>query len=706
MRLTILSFCLTFVLVSQGSTLPPFNDPVNTWRQPPSVINDGPGRKAREGFRRGRELLTNHGVTFDPEVLLDDGWRRRLAQAFSQMPEMQQARRMGKAFEGVQIADTLYLPGQVEITGDTVLLARNIIFEGKNAVIKGLSRSIYVFPVDRVGFLGTTLDAALDKREAQFLRVGLKDSADLKFTALSLPPLSGGHVTIDVHGAGRKEWLELQQNGRQRTAGLNFSKAAFESPYKSMQQTYDERGHAGATGTIGVTGSTGIAGAPANTGSSGSCSGNKDGGPGGNGNDGGTGGTGATGGTGGHGHNGGNIHYDIQDGDDNSYTFLASGGQGGQGGQGGTGGTGGDGSAGGAGGPGASCPCDQGGSGSGGPGGPGGRGGQGGTGGQGGQGGQGGNGGSIVVTYPPGYLKLITADANKGVGGLGGPGGFGGPPGAAGTGGSGGSGGFTLGCPGTNGANGSNANSNGNGGGGAPGSLGASGTDGTVSITQRTGGSCSTAVTQDCLDRGPDWQVALNCDCLCNNASSSTCQTPLLLDVSGNGFRMTSASNGVDFDLNSDGARERLSWTAADTDDAWLALDRDGNGTIDNGRELFGSFTAQPAPPAGASPNGFLALAEFDKPGKGGNGDSKINASDAVYSSLRLWQDTNHNGISEPGELHALQSLNVEAISLDYRESRHRDRYGNEFRYRGKVYGSARSNLGRWIYDVYLLGDQ
>jgi len=187
-------------------------------------------------------------------------------------------------------------------------------------------------------------------------------------------------------------------------------------------------------------------------------------------------------------------------------------------------------------------------------------------------------------------------------------------------------------------------------------------------------------------------------DQVCPDSPDGGFNSPILIDLNGDGYALTDAAGGVAFDLDANGRAEHIAWTAAGSDDAFLALDRNGNGVIDNGLELFGNITVQRV---SNTPNGFAALKELDGRDNGGNGDGVIDASDAAFSRLLLWRDRNHNGFSEPDELQPLSASGVKSLDLDYKDSRRTDDFGNEFRYRGKVGFSHAAGIARWAWDVF-----
>lgn len=204
-------------------------------------------------------------------------------------------------------------------------------------------------------------------------------------------------------------------------------------------------------------------------------------------------------------------------------------------------------------------------------------------------------------------------------------------------------------------------------------------------------GCCDPMERLDCISGGGEW-VQVNCSCV----------SPIVIDVVGNGFNLTNAANGVPFDIAGNGASQQVSWTSGDSDDAWLALDRNGNGRVDDGRELFGSSSPQSYVAGGEPKNGFRALAMFDKPEHGGNSDGQIDLRDTVFFKLKLWQDRNHNGVSELEELQSLSESEIRVFELRYRESKRQDEHGNWFRYRARVRDARGAQVGRWAWDVFL----
>jgi hypothetical protein len=165
--------------------------------------------------------------------------------------------------------------------------------------------------------------------------------------------------------------------------------------------------------------------------------------------------------------------------------------------------------------------------------------------------------------------------------------------------------------------------------------------------------------------------------------------SPIVIDMLGDGFRFTDGAAGVDFDILAEGYPVRVAWTAERRDDLFLAKDWDSDEAITDGSELFGNRTAQPKTD---EPNGYNALAQFDAEEYRGNQDGKIDRQDRVFGSLWLWNDRNHDGVSDWNELYSMEQAGIEAIYLDYWRSKERDRHGNQLRYFGRVCLSPRED--------------
>jgi len=174
--------------------------------------------------------------------------------------------------------------------------------------------------------------------------------------------------------------------------------------------------------------------------------------------------------------------------------------------------------------------------------------------------------------------------------------------------------------------------------------------------------------------------------------------TPIIIDTDGSGFHLTSAANGIKWDFNGVGQPIQIAWTAPGSTNGWLAIDLNGNGTIDSAKELFSNVAAQPADPSDPNaPDGFNDLAQYDA-----NHDGVIDNQDPVWPRLLVWIDSNHDGISQPGELHCLDSLGIHSISTSYTVSSKTDAFGNQFHLKGSLNPVTGDNVDRVIYDVYL----
>ena len=175
--------------------------------------------------------------------------------------------------------------------------------------------------------------------------------------------------------------------------------------------------------------------------------------------------------------------------------------------------------------------------------------------------------------------------------------------------------------------------------------------------------------------------------------------SPILINLENGGYRLTGRNAPVLFDMAGNGHPRPMGWTEAGADEVFVWLDRDHNGKVTSGAELFGNFT--PLQNGQLARNGFEALRESDT-----NGDDVIDERDPIWSQLMLWRDLNHNGISEQNEIQPIAGSAVTAIDLHDHWSGRRDTSGNLFKYESLV--SIRNGSGNGvhkqpIYDIFFV---
>lgn len=156
--------------------------------------------------------------------------------------------------------------------------------------------------------------------------------------------------------------------------------------------------------------------------------------------------------------------------------------------------------------------------------------------------------------------------------------------------------------------------------------------------------------------------------------------SPIVIDLARDGVELGRPGAGVYFDVNADGVVDHVQWTRPGGDEGLLALDRTGNGVVDDGAELFGVGTPLVLGD-GNAPNGFVGLAQYDTRELGGNDDGLISDADAIWPQLRVWVDANADGVSTRDEMRTLGSAGIQALETIPRIRKHVDEAGNVIPY-------------------------
>ena len=175
--------------------------------------------------------------------------------------------------------------------------------------------------------------------------------------------------------------------------------------------------------------------------------------------------------------------------------------------------------------------------------------------------------------------------------------------------------------------------------------------------------------------------------------------SPIVIDTRRDGIELGPAGRGVSFDVNADGFPDRVQWVRPGGDEAFLTLDRNRNGVVDDGSELFGVGT--PLLAGGTAPNGFVGLAQYDQPLLGGNDDGVISRADAIWQELSMWVDANADGVATRDEMRRPESFGLTSFATIPKVRRYTDPAGNSLPY--WAWASAGRRARAIMVDVFFL---
>ncbi|MGH8186864.1 MAG: hypothetical protein ACREUC_09900 [Steroidobacteraceae bacterium] len=176
--------------------------------------------------------------------------------------------------------------------------------------------------------------------------------------------------------------------------------------------------------------------------------------------------------------------------------------------------------------------------------------------------------------------------------------------------------------------------------------------------------------------------------------------SPIVVDLNKDGIDLGPAGRGVSFDVNADGYPELVQWVRPGGDEAFIVLDRNRNGLVDDGSELFGVGT--PLFEGGNAANGFVGLAQYDQPLLGGNDDGMISREDAIWPELSMWLDSNADGVSTADEMRRPAALGLQSFGTIPKVRRYIDAAGNSLPYWAWA-RTARPPKKAIMVDVYFL---